>query len=85
MKMDLCTTEHPQNNGIVEKRMSNLVKVMHAGVTEGKDPAELLLSFLREYRAIPNVSTKWCRQSSYLDALSRLDCLLLLTLSGKRI
>ena len=51
VKMDLCMPEHPESNGIVGKMMGNLVRIMHAAVTEGKDPAELLQSFLREYRA----------------------------------
>ena len=55
--MDLCTSEHPQSNGMVEKMMGNSVKVTHAVVTEVKNPAELLQSFLREYRATPDIST----------------------------
>ena len=55
--MDLCTPEHPQSNGMVEKMMGNLVQITKAVAMEGKDPAVLLQSFLREYRATPNIST----------------------------
>ena len=48
VKMDLCTPEHPQSNGMVKKMIGNLVKITHAAVTEGKDLSELLQSFLRE-------------------------------------
>ena len=57
VKIDLCTPEHPQSNGMVEKMMGNLVKITHAAVMEGKDPSELLQRFLREYRATSNIST----------------------------
>ena len=58
VKMDFSNLEHPQSNWMVGKMMGNLVKIMHAAVTEGKDPSELLKSFLREYRASPNISTR---------------------------
>ena len=55
-KMDMSTPEHPQSNGMCEKMMANLVKNTHAAIAEGKEPADLLQSFLREYRATPHVS-----------------------------
>ena len=56
VKMDFSNLEHPQSNLMVEKMMGNLFKKMNAAVMEGKDPAELLQNFLREYRATPNIS-----------------------------
>ena len=55
--MDLCNPKHPQSNGMVEKMLGNLAKITHAAIMEGKKPSELLQSFLREYRATPNIST----------------------------
>ena len=42
---------------MVEHMMGNLVKVTHAEVTEGRNPLDLLSSFLREYRATRHIST----------------------------
>ena len=59
--MDLCTPEHLQSKGMVEHMMTNLVKVIHVAVTEGRYPSDLLTSFLREYRATPQISTEKSR------------------------
>ena len=55
--LELCTPEHPQSNGTAEKMMANLVKITHAAIAEGKEPASALQSFLLSYRSTPHPST----------------------------
>ena len=33
-----CSPEHPEGNGIAERFMSVLVKIVHSSLAEGKDP-----------------------------------------------
>ena len=55
-----CTPEHPQSNRLDEKMMASLVKVVHAALTEKKDPKEEVQKFLMMYRSTPHPSTGKC-------------------------
>ena len=54
---DLCTPEHPQSNGLVEKFNASLVKVTHAALAEKRDPKEAVQKFLMMYRSTPHSTT----------------------------
>ena len=45
-----CTPEHPEANGIAERFMSVLVKVIHDAVAENKDPNVYIRRRLLNYR-----------------------------------
>ena len=47
--MEKCMPEHPQSNGMCKKMKGSLVKLVHAAIAEGKEPANSLNSFLMEY------------------------------------
>ena len=51
------TPEHPQANGMAEKLMASLGKVIRNAVAEGKDWRSELQAFLRSYRATPHRTT----------------------------
>ena len=51
------TPEHPQANGMAEKFMVSLGKVIRNAVAEGKDWRSELQAFLRSYRATPHRTT----------------------------
>ena len=55
--LELCTPEHPQSNGTAVKMMASLVKITHAAIAEGKNPAAALQAFLISYRSTPHPST----------------------------
>ena len=52
-----CTPEHPQANGLAEKMMSSIVKLVHASLAEKKKPKEEIYRFLLNYRNTPHSST----------------------------
>jgi hypothetical protein len=52
-----CTPEHPASNGIAERFMAVIVKVVHAAIAEGKDPKVEMWKRLRNYRNTPHPST----------------------------
>ena len=52
-----CSPEHPQSNGIAERFMSVLVKVIHAAVAEGRDPKVEVQKRLLNYRNTVHPST----------------------------
>ena len=52
-----CSPEHPQSNGIAERFMSVLVKVIHASLAEGKDPKVEVQKRLINYRNMVHPST----------------------------
>ena len=52
-----CTPEHPQSNGIAERFMGVLVKVVHAAVASGQDPRVEVRRRLLNYRNTPHPST----------------------------
>ena len=52
-----CTPEHPASNGIAERFMGVIVKVVHAAIAEGKDPKVEMWKRLRNYRNTPHPST----------------------------
>ena len=52
-----CTPEHPQSNGIAERFMGVLVKVVHAAVASGQDPKVAVRRRLLNYRNTPHPST----------------------------
>ena len=52
-----CTPEHPQANGLAEKMMSSIVKLVHASLAEKKDPKIEIFRFLLNYRNTPHPST----------------------------
>lgn len=49
-KPKVCSPEHPESNGIEERFLSVLVKVIHAAVAEGKDPRLEVKKRLLNYR-----------------------------------
>ena len=49
-----CTPEHPQSNGIAERFMRVLVKVVHAAVASGQDPKVEVRRRLLNYRNTPH-------------------------------
>ena len=56
-KPKACSPEHPESNGIAERFMSVLVKVIHAAVAEGKDPRLEVRKRLLNYRNTVHPST----------------------------
>ena len=52
-----CTPEHPQANGIAERFMGVLVKVVHAAVANDQDPRVEVRRRLLNYRNTPHPST----------------------------
>ena len=52
-----CTPEHPQANGIAERFMGVLVKVVHAAVASNQDPRVEVRRRLMNYRNTPHPST----------------------------
>ena len=56
-KPKACSPEHPESNGIAERFMSVLVKVIHAAVAEGKDPRLEVKKRLLNYRNTVHPST----------------------------
>ena len=52
-----CTPEHPQANGIAERFMGVLVKVVHAAVASNQDPRVEVRRRLLNYRNTPHPST----------------------------
>ena len=52
-----CTPEHPQANGLAEKMMSSIVKLVHASLAENKDPKLEIYRYLLNYRNTPHPST----------------------------
>ena len=52
-----CTPEHPQSNGIAERFMGVLVKVVHAAVASKQDPRVEVRRRLLNYRNTPHPST----------------------------
>ena len=52
-----CTPEHPQANGIAERFMGVLVKVVHTAVASGRDPRVEVRRRLLNYRNTPHPST----------------------------
>ena len=55
--MRACTPEHPQANGIAERFMGVLVKVVHAAVASNQDPKVEVRRRLMNYRNTPHPST----------------------------
>ena len=49
-KIDLCTQEYRQCNGLIEKFMRSIVKVTHAAIAEKNYPRREISSFLMTYR-----------------------------------
>ena len=39
-QLDLCTPEHPQSNGVGEKMMNSIVRVVQAAYATKTDPGE---------------------------------------------
>ena len=35
-KMEICTPDYLQSNGMAKRMMKNLVKIMHAAIAEGR-------------------------------------------------
>ena len=54
--MDMIMPENQQSNVMREKKMGNLVKISQASVNEGKEPASLSQSSLKEYNSTPHGS-----------------------------
>ena len=52
-----CTPEHPQANGIAERFMSVLVKIVHTAIASGQDPKVAVRRRLLNYRNTPHPST----------------------------
>ena len=52
-----CTPEHPQANGLAEKMMASIAKLVHASLAEGNDPKIEIQRFLMNYRNTPHPST----------------------------
>jgi len=52
-----CTPEHPQANGLAEKMMASIAKLVHASLAEGKDSKTEVQRFLLNYRNTPHPST----------------------------
>ena len=52
-----CTPKHPQANGLAEKMMASIAKLVHASLAEGKDPKVEIQRFLMNYRNTPHPST----------------------------
>ena len=52
-----CSPEHPEGNGIAERFMGVLVKIIHAAMAEGKDPRIEVQRRLLNYRNTPHPST----------------------------
>ena len=52
-----CTPEHPEANGLAERFMSVLVKVIHTAVAEGNDPITAIRRRLLNYRNTIHPST----------------------------
>ena len=52
-----CTPEHPQANGIAERFMGVLVKVVHTAMASGQDPKVAVRRRLFNYRHTPHPST----------------------------
>ena len=50
--------EHPESNGLVEKFNANLEKVMHTAKVESKNWRQKRNTFLRNYRATPQLTAK---------------------------
>ena len=50
--------EHPESNGLVEKFNASLEKVIHTAKVESKNWRQELNTFLRNYRATPQLTTK---------------------------
>ena len=56
-KSHLCTPEHPEGNGIAERFMGLLVKMIHAAKVENKDPRLEIKRRLMNYRNTPHPAT----------------------------
>ena len=56
-KIRPCTPEHPQANGIAERFMQVLVKVVHTAIAMGQDPKVEVRRMLLNYRNTPHAST----------------------------
>ena len=52
-----CSPEHPEGNGIAERFMRVLVKIIHAAMAENKDPRIEVQRRLLNYRNTPHSST----------------------------
>jgi transposase InsO family protein len=52
-----CTPEHPEGNGIAERFMGVLVKVVHTAIAQGRDPKEEVMRRLLNYRNTRHPST----------------------------
>ena len=52
-----CTPTHPQANGIAERFMKVIVKVVHATIATGQDPRIEVRRMLLNYRNTPHPST----------------------------
>jgi len=52
-----CTLENPKANGIMERFMGVLVKIVHTAVAEGQDPRLEVRRRLLNYRNTPHPST----------------------------
>ena len=50
--------EHPESNGLDEKFNASLEKVIHTAKVESKNWRQELNTFLRNYRATPQLTTK---------------------------
>ena len=57
---ETITPGHPQANGLAEKMMSSLAKVIHAARAEGSDEKRELNAWLMAYRNTPHASTDRC-------------------------
>ena len=52
-----CSPEHPEGNGIAERFMAVIVKLVHAAMAEKKDPKLEIERRLMQYRNTPHPST----------------------------
>ena len=52
-----CSPEHPEGNGIAERFMGVIVKLVHAAMAEKKDPKLEIERRLMQYRNTPHPST----------------------------
>ena len=52
-----CSPEHPEANGIAERFMGVIVKLVHAAIAEKKDPKLEIERRLMQYRNTPHPST----------------------------
>ena len=52
-----CSPEHPEGNGIAERFMGVIVKLVHASIAEKKDPKLEIERRLMQYRNTPHPST----------------------------